>query len=80
LSAKPTSCPFCSSDLESGHLYVRGIGASLFWSRHGDTRLLSRKHLEQIDLSNISTTYVGGQAVIGAWRCTGCDLVCFRLT
>ena len=71
-------CPSCSSGLEKGFLYVRGIAASLHWSTRGDTKLMSRQNLEQIDLSQISATNTGGQAVVEAWLCPSCDFVCFR--
>ena len=73
-------CPACSSDLGQGFLYVRGIGASLYWSEKGDATFLSRKDLEQIDLSKISRTPTGNQAVVPAWRCGACDLVMFSST
>ena len=72
------SCPACATKLEKGHLYVRGLAASLHWSSHGDTGVLSRKNLEQIDLSQISSTPVGSQAVIDAWLCPACNLLSFR--
>jgi len=71
-------CPSCSSSLEKGFLYVRGIGAALHWSTRSDTKLMSRQNLEQIDLGQISATNAGGQAVVGAWLCPACDFVCFR--
>jgi len=51
-------CPACSSDLGQGFLYVRGIGAALYWSDKGDAGFLSRKDLEQIDLGKISKTAI----------------------
>ena len=76
--ASDLTCPVCATTLEKGHLYVRGIFASLHWSTRGDTRVLSRKNLEQIDLSRISSTPAGGQAVINAWLCPACNLLSFR--
>ena len=70
-------CPACDTELVGGFLYVRGIGASLYWSEKGDASLLSKKELEQIDLSKISRTPTGNQAVVPAWRCGECDLVMF---
>jgi hypothetical protein len=71
-------CPSCESDLEDGYLYARGLGAALFWSHHGDTGIWSRKNLQQIDLDKISITGTGGQAVIAAWQCPRCEMLCFR--
>ena len=71
-------CPSCDKGLEKGFLYVRGLGAALFWAKQGDTKLLSRKNLEQINLGQISTTGTGGQAVVEAWLCPRCEFVCFR--
>jgi len=62
-------CPSCETGLEPGFLYLRGIDGALFWSARGDTGMLSRKRLEQIELDKISTTGTGCQAVIEAWRC-----------
>ena len=56
---------------------MRGIGASFFWSEKGNARFYSRRDREQIDLSAISSTPIGGQAVVPAWRCGKCDLVIF---
>ena len=72
------SCPSCGSDLKSGYLYVRGFGAALFWSQVADTGLFSRQDLEQIDLSQVSRTDPGGQAIVEAKQCPACRLVCFR--
>ena len=41
---------------------------------------LSKKELEQIDLSVISRTRVGKQAIVPAWHCSECDLVMFCST
>lgn len=73
-------CPACSSDLNGGFLYVRGIGAALYWSEKGDASFLSKKELEQIDLSKISRTPIGNQAVVPAWQCGECELVTFSST
>lgn len=71
-------CPSCDTVLEAGFVYLRGAFSALFWSDHGDTGMLSREHLQQIDLDKISTTGTGGQVVIKAWRCPDCEFVCFR--
>jgi len=71
-------CPSCGTNLEPGFLYVRGVGGALFWSEHGDTGMMSRKNLEQIQLDKISISGTGAQAVIEAGRCPDCDFVCFR--
>ena len=71
-------CPSCNQSLETGFLYVRGIGASLHWSTRSDTGFLARRNLEQIDLSQVSVTGTGGQAVVKAWLCSACNFVCFR--
>lgn len=73
-------CPSCETGLEPGFLYLRGIGSALFWSEHGDTGIMSRKNLEQIQLDKISLTGTGAQAVIESWRCPDCDFICFRRT
>ena len=78
--ASQMKCPACSSELRQGFLYVRGIGASLHWSEKGDASVLSKKELEQIDLSEISSTPTGSQAVVPAWKCDECDLVAFFST
>jgi len=71
-------CPLCSSLLDRAFLYVRGISTALFRSSHGDTGLLSRKNLQQIDLDEISTKQAGAQAVIDAWHCAACDAMTFK--
>lgn len=78
MSDTNVTCPACSAQMKKGHLYVRGLSASLHWSSRGDTKFLSRKNLEQIDLSQISTRPTGGQAVLDAWLCPVCDLLSFR--
>jgi hypothetical protein len=72
------NCPACGKELESGFLYVRGVGGALFWSRTKDVGFLSRKGLEQIDLGAASVTGTGTQAVIESWRCGGCGTILFR--
>ena len=78
MASSNIKCPACEGDLEKGFLYVRGIGSALFWSKRGDTSLISRKELQQIDLGQISTTGAGGQVVVEAWLCASCEFVCFR--
>ena len=71
-------CPSCGQDMEPGYIYVRGIGGSLFWSKSKNTRFFSRKGLEQIDLSKVSVTGIGAQAVLNASRCEPCSTVTFK--
>lgn len=71
-------CSVCDQDLNPGFLYVRGVGGALFWSPDKDIHFWSRQGLEQIDLAAVSVTGVGTQAVVEAWRCTGCKTVTFR--
>jgi len=72
------NCPSCTSQLEKGFLYVRGIGGSLFWSTSGSTNFISKKDLEQLDLERISTTSTGAQAVLPAFHCTDCGIIVFE--
>ena len=72
------TCPFCSATLSEVFLYVRGIGAALFRSGRSDVALLSRADLQQINLSKISQTGTGAQAVIRAWHCDNCDSLSFK--
>lgn len=71
-------CPNCESELETGFIYVRGIGAALHWSGSGKVGAFSRKNLEQIDLGRISMTPTGAQAVLPALRCNNCSTVVFE--
>ena len=71
-------CPSCKKDMESGFLYVRGFGSALFWSGAGDTGFLSRRGLDQIDLTNLSVTGTGAQAVLAAARCPACTMIAFK--
>ena len=73
-------CPACNKDMESGFLYVRGFGGSLFWSNSKDTGFLSKKDLEHIDLSKLSVTGTGTQGVLPAFRCTSCTTITFKST
>jgi hypothetical protein len=72
------NCPKCGATMASGFLYVRGVGGALFWGESPDVGFLSRKGLEQIDLSAVSLAGTGTQAVIESWRCGGCGIVAFR--
>lgn len=72
------NCPDCAKGMENGYLYVRGLGGSLLWGKTKDTRLLSRRELEQIDLSKLSLTGVSTQAVVAAARCSGCGTLAFK--
>ena len=72
------TCPECDSDMDDGFLYVRGTGASLAWSADPDTRFFSKKGLELVNLTELSRTPTGGQAVLDAPRCPKCGLVVFR--
>jgi len=78
MSTQDLKCPACERLLDPGFLYLRGIGAALFWSERGDTGMMSRKNLEQIELDKISTTGTGGQVVIKAWHCPDCEFISFR--
>ena len=71
-------CPECQSDMDEGFLYVRGMGASLAWSADSDIRFFSKKGLEQVNLTKLSRTPTGGQAVLDAPRCAACGVVVFR--
>lgn len=71
-------CPECGQDMESGFIYVRGLGGSLFWSKSKDTGFMSRKGLEQIDLRKISVTGLAAQGVVPAERCATCAMVAFK--
>jgi len=64
--------------MEAGYIYVRGIGSALFWSKTKDRNIFSRKDLEQIDLSKISVTGTGTQAVLPASCCEICKTVSLK--
>ncbi len=70
-------CSSCDKEMESGSLYVRGLGGSLFWSGKKNIPWFSRRDLNQIDLSNMSLIRTGAQAVIESWRCK-CGLITFK--
>jgi uncharacterized C2H2 Zn-finger protein len=72
------TCPECQTAMDEGFLYVRGIGASLGWSADPDIGFLSRKGLESVNLTDLSRTPTGAQAVLDAPRCPTCGLVVFR--
>ena len=77
-TSEPAACPFCTGPMNSAHLYVRGIGASLHLSNRDDVGLMSRSDLRQIDLDKLSRTDTGAQAVIPVLKCTSCGSVSFR--
>jgi len=64
--------------MENGFLYVRGFAGSLYWGKTKDTKFLSRRELEQIDLSKLSLTGVSTQAVLAASRCLSCGTLAFK--
>ena len=66
--------------MDSGFLYVRGVGGSLFWSRTDTTGFLSHRDLEPIDLSRLSPGGTGTQAIVSAARCARCGLLAFQTT
>ena len=71
-------CSKCDHDMENGALYLRGFGASLFWSAKTDVNFLSKKGIEQIHLGKLSITgSANSQAVIDSWRCPTCKIVSF---
>ena len=71
-------CSGCGKTMDKGYLYVRGMGGSLFWSTEGGVRFPSKRSLEQLDLSKLSTTPIGAQGVLEAWRCANCGVLSFR--
>ncbi len=72
------NCPACSAKMGEGFIYVRGIGGSLFWSKSKTVSFFSRKELEQVDLTKLSVTPTGMQAVLEACRCPSCGVLAFR--
>ncbi len=70
-------CPKCNAQTENGFIYVRGLGAAIFWSISDRTRFFSRKDLTQLDLGHLSRPPVGAQAVIPAFRCNQCGMAMF---
>ncbi len=73
------NCPECSTEMELGFLYVRGMGSSLAWSSDPNVRFFSKKGLDIVNLTELSRTPTGGQAVLEAARCSGCNIVSFRV-
>lgn len=71
-------CSECGKEMEAGYLYVRGVGGSLFWSADGNVRYPSKRTLEQLDLSRLSTTPTGAQGVLKASRCEDCGVLSLR--
>jgi hypothetical protein len=71
------NCAVCNREMENGGLYVRGLGGSLFWSIEKNIPWFSRRDLNQIDLSKVSLTGTGAQAVVESWRCR-CGLITFK--
>lgn len=76
--AREADCLYCGEPLTDAHLYVRGLGASLFWSTRPDVPLISRRDLTQIDLERISSGGTGMQAIVPALRCDACGAIVFR--
>ena len=70
-------CPSCGDRLDQGYVYVRGMGAAMYWSEDGDLRFGSTQGLVQLDLQHT----VGGrnQATLPALRCHGCGFVGFTV-
>lgn len=71
-------CPFCSAPLQQAFLYVRGLGASLHQSAAAEVGPFSRKGLDQIDLTALSLTGTGAQAVLEAMACDDCGSLSFK--
>ena len=71
-------CPECQVQMDKGFLYVRGIGSSLAWSSDPKIRFFSKKGLDFVNLTELSRTPTGGQAVLDASRCPHCNRVAFR--
>jgi len=72
------NCSECSKEMEKGFLYVRGFGAALLWSDRHDTSAVSRRGMEQIDLSKVSVNPSRQQAVIRGFRCADCGEIHFK--
>ena len=71
-------CPACGKEMDAGYMYVRGLGGSLYWSKSKDTRFVSRRGLDQIDLGRLSLARAAAQAVLNAHRCESCGTVAFK--
>ena len=72
------NCSECNEKMEKGFLYVRGFGAALLWSDRHDTSAVSRRGMEQIDLSKANVSPSRQQAVIHGYRCSDCGEVRFK--
>lgn len=72
------NCPDCGEEMQPGFIYVRGMGGSLFWSKSKDIGFMSREGLEQIDLSKLSVSGTGTQAVVPGYHCDTCKTVSFK--
>ena len=72
------NCSECNNEMEKGFLYFRGFNAALLWSDRSDTSAVSRRGMDQIDLSKISANPSRQQAVIHGYRCSDCGEVHFR--
>ena len=75
--ASEPKCPFCCSPMRETFLYVRGLGASLHESASSEVGAFSRKGLAQIDLTALSPSDTGSQAVLAALACD-CGSVSFK--
>jgi len=64
--------------METGYLYVRGFGGSLFWGTTKETKFYSRRDLMQIDLGKLSAIRPAAQAVLPAGKCGKCGMVSFK--
>ena len=67
------TCPECQVQMDKGFLYVRGIGSSLARSSDPKIRFFSKKGLDLVNLTELSRTPTGGQAVLDASRCPHCN-------
>ena len=74
------NCWDCNRQMEKGFLYVRGFGASLLWSDRPDTSAVSRRGMDQIDLSKVSVNPSRQQAVVLGYRCPDCGEIRFKTT
>jgi len=64
--------------METGYLYVRGFGGSLFWGTTKETKFYSRRDLMQIDLGKLSAIRPAAQAVLPAGKGGKCGMVSFK--
>jgi hypothetical protein len=72
------NCSECNKEMEKGFLYIRGFGAALLWSDRHDTPAVSRRGMEQIDLSKVGVSPSRQQAVIHGYRCPDCGEINFK--